>query len=206
MDGSKAVAATFVKGGAVSPVLAVVVTGPGRVTSSPEGIDCTASGGTCSATFSKNTTVSLTAMPDGGAAFGGWGRSASGVDNPLQVRISGDLTVTAHFGELNGPVVGVNASGTVDKRTGAATITGTASCSDPGNIAITVGMEQTQSTGKTTTTVTGFGSADPTWCGVDTPWSVIVTPAEGSKFVAGSAVATVHSPGATTVTQTVNLK
>jgi hypothetical protein len=115
MDGSKAVAATFVKGGAVSPVLAVVVTGPGRVTSSP-------------------------------------------------------------------------------------------SCSDPGNIAITVGMEQTQSTGKTTTTVTGFGSADPTWCGVDTPWSVIVTPAEGSKFVAGSAVATVHSPGATTVTQTVNLK
>jgi hypothetical protein len=206
MDGPKAVAATFVKGGGVSPVLAVVVTGPGRVTSSPEGIDCTASGGTCSAVFSKNTTVWLTAIPDGGAAFGGWGGSASGVDNPLQVRISGDLNVTALFGALNGPVVGVNAGGTVDKRTGAATITGTASCSDPGNIAITVQLQQTQTTGKTTTTVAGLGEADPTWCGVDTPWSVIVTPAEGSKFVAGSAVATVHSPGATTVTQTVNLK
>jgi hypothetical protein len=206
MDGPKAVAATFVKGGGVSPVLAVVVTGPGRVTSSPEGIDCTVSGGTCSAAFSKNTTVSLTAIPDVDAAFGGWGGSASGVDNPLQVRISGDLTITARFGALNGPVVGVNASGTVDKRTGAATITGTASCSDPGNIAITVRMEQTQTTGKTTTTITGFGEADLTWCGVDTAWSVIVTPEAGKKFVAGSAVATVHSPGAMTVTQTVNLK
>jgi hypothetical protein len=35
---------------------------------------------------------------------------------------------------------------------------------------------------------------------------VVVTPETGSKFVAGSAVATVYSIGATTVTQTVKLK
>jgi len=45
--------------------LTVVKTGNGTVTSSPAGINC---GTTCSASFARNTTVTLTATPDAGSA------------------------------------------------------------------------------------------------------------------------------------------
>lgn len=56
--------------------LIVNVFGPGRVTSEPAGIDCRA--GLCSAEFERGSTVSLSAAPDDGAGFSGWGGSCSG--------------------------------------------------------------------------------------------------------------------------------
>ncbi len=57
--------------------LNVNVTGPGRVTSTPVGIDCP---GTCTFPFPWETEVALAAVPDDGAAFGGWDLACTGVD------------------------------------------------------------------------------------------------------------------------------
>lgn len=46
-------------------------TGTGTVASSPSGLSCASSVGTCSATFPSGSTVTLTATPSG--TFGGWG-------------------------------------------------------------------------------------------------------------------------------------
>ena len=55
--------------------LSTHVTGPGRLTSSPEGIDCP---GQCSFSFSPDTVVQLTATPDAGAAFQNFTGDCSG--------------------------------------------------------------------------------------------------------------------------------
>lgn len=57
--------------------LDVTVNGDGRVTSSPQGIDC---GTGCSDSYPRNSTVTLTAVPDSGATFIGWGGDCT----PLQ--------------------------------------------------------------------------------------------------------------------------
>ncbi|MBB1073113.1 DUF4214 domain-containing protein [Rhodoferax sp. 4810] len=50
--------------------LSLTVTGPGSITSQPAGIVC---GQTCSAPFNSNSTVTLTAVPNVGTTFIGWG-------------------------------------------------------------------------------------------------------------------------------------
>ena len=61
------------------------VTGAGAISSEPAGIDC---GSTCTATFAEGTDLTLTATPDSGNVFRGWGDACSGA-------ASCDLTVTA---------------------------------------------------------------------------------------------------------------
>ncbi len=68
-------------------------TGTGLVASAPPGIDC---GATCSASFDRNTSVTLTATPTVGSAFAGWGGDCSGVD-PCQLTMSAVSSVTATF-------------------------------------------------------------------------------------------------------------
>jgi hypothetical protein len=121
--------------------------------------------------------------------------------------MNADKQVSASFGEPNGPVLSLDGNGTIHKPTGAATISGTLSCSD-GSVQITVLLRQQQtSKGRTptTTTVTGSGSTTAA-CG--TAWEVTVNPTDpaGSKFAGGAAAATVSAPDASTVTQTVQLK
>ena len=54
-------------------------TGSGTVTSSPAGISC---GSTCSSSFTQGTAVTLTASPNVGSTFTGWGGSGcSGTGN-----------------------------------------------------------------------------------------------------------------------------
>jgi hypothetical protein len=59
-------------------------TGNGVVTSTPSGINCTITAGTaattgCSQLYTQGTVVTLTAKPASGHAFGGWGKSCTGI-------------------------------------------------------------------------------------------------------------------------------
>ena len=73
-------------------------TGTGTVTSNPSGISC---GSTCSATFAKGTTITLSAMPDAGSVFAGWSGGCSGTGN-CTVTLNSNTTVTATFNASGG--------------------------------------------------------------------------------------------------------
>jgi uncharacterized repeat protein (TIGR02543 family) len=73
--------------------LTVAVTGQGRVTSSPGGIDC---GQACSQSFAANANVTLAAIPTPGWTFAGWGGACSGT-GACSITMSGPLSVTATF-------------------------------------------------------------------------------------------------------------
>ncbi|MEO5656576.1 MAG: hypothetical protein ABIO65_01785, partial [Nitrospiria bacterium] len=67
--------------------------GSGRVTSDPGGIVCPAA---CEFAYERGTSVTLTAQPDDGAIFTGWGGACAGTD-ACTVTLAGDATVTAQF-------------------------------------------------------------------------------------------------------------
>jgi uncharacterized repeat protein (TIGR03803 family) len=73
--------------------LSVTQSGPGRVTSSPAGIDCRNS---CGGTFAPGTQITLTAVPDAGATFAGWAKDCSGTGN-CTVTLDSDRAVYAVF-------------------------------------------------------------------------------------------------------------
>ena len=73
-------------------------TGTGAVLSSPAGIDC---GLTCTAPFSG--VVQLTAVPDSGSAFAGWGGDCSGSFLTATVTVTTDRSCTATFGPATPP-------------------------------------------------------------------------------------------------------
>ena len=78
--------------------LSVGVEGPGSVTSDPAGIDCgSGTSGSCAAAFTKGSDVTLTAMPDAGETFDGWGGDCSGTGTCL-VSMDVAQNVTALFG------------------------------------------------------------------------------------------------------------
>ncbi|PYM63053.1 MAG: hypothetical protein DME11_17930, partial [Candidatus Rokuibacteriota bacterium] len=64
------------------------------MTSAPAGIDC---GATCTASYSYNTTVTLTATPALGSAFTGWSGGACTGTDPCVVTVTAATTVTATF-------------------------------------------------------------------------------------------------------------
>jgi hypothetical protein len=65
--------------------------GPGRIISTPAGIDCI---GGCSADFAWNSTVSLQALTDPPYRFAGW---SGNCDNQGRVVMNGDRHCTVHF-------------------------------------------------------------------------------------------------------------
>jgi regulation of enolase protein 1 (concanavalin A-like superfamily) len=67
-------------------LLTIDITGGGSVQRNPD-----------RASYSPDETVELTAVPDPGWSFVGWGGAASGSQNPLQVVISENLNITATF-------------------------------------------------------------------------------------------------------------
>jgi hypothetical protein len=95
---------------AVPAVLTVSTTGSGTVTSAPAGISCPS---TCSATYPRGTSVTLTAAPAAGFVFSGWGGACSGTGTCV-VALGGDTSVSANFTEQVFPLsVSVNGSGRV---------------------------------------------------------------------------------------------
>ncbi len=88
------VTATTAAGGVGWFGLTVVRQGPGTVSSSSGGIAC---GGACSATYAPGTAVTLTATPDPGSAFLGWGGACTGTDATCALTMDAVKAVTASF-------------------------------------------------------------------------------------------------------------
>jgi phospholipase C len=71
--------------------------GTGTVTSSPGGISCAS---TCSASYTKGTSVKLTEAPKAGSKFSGWSGSCSGTATTCKVSVAAAKSVTATFALL----------------------------------------------------------------------------------------------------------
>jgi hypothetical protein len=71
--------------------LSVVTSGPGGVTLDPPG-----------GSYVTGQSVTVTAVPEPGAAFTGFGDDLAGIGNPQPLTLDGHKTVSAHFA----PVVG----------------------------------------------------------------------------------------------------
>lgn len=82
----------------------------------------------------------------------------------------------------------------VNEQTGAATVTGTVTCSAPGTVGIDVALSQAQKTGKFGTIVQAAGTTTVDCVGTSS-WSVTLTPSSG-KFERGAATGTVKAGGA----------
>ncbi|MFZ5785749.1 MAG: InlB B-repeat-containing protein, partial [Acidobacteriota bacterium] len=93
MDAARTVTATFTGS---QPTLTVVKegSGSGTVTSSPPGIDC---GATCSASFTLNTVVTLTAVASAGSTFAGWSGSGCSGTATCVVTMDAAKSVSATF-------------------------------------------------------------------------------------------------------------
>lgn len=96
MTDARSVSATFTIG---SNNLTVSVSGTGTVTSSPSGITCTETGGTCSQSFTFGQVVTLTAAPGVGRSFGGWGGTCAGAgtNSTCMVTMDASKSATATF-------------------------------------------------------------------------------------------------------------
>ncbi|OWQ83813.1 hypothetical protein CDN99_25445 [Roseateles aquatilis] len=88
------VTATFIAQPASTFALTTAVTGSGKITSLPAGIDC---GTTCSATYAPGTPVVLTAAPAQGQVLQAWGGACSGTAAACTVTMSAARNVTAAF-------------------------------------------------------------------------------------------------------------
>lgn len=74
--------------------LSVSKSGSGTVTSDLPGINC---GSDCSESYSSGTSVTLTATPDSGWTFSGWGGACSGTGATCTVSMTSDKSVSATF-------------------------------------------------------------------------------------------------------------
>ena len=68
--------------------------GMGTITSSPAGISC---GAECTASFAKDTVVTLTAAPETGSVFAGWSGACTGTLPTCDVTLAAAANVTATF-------------------------------------------------------------------------------------------------------------
>jgi PKD repeat protein len=97
MDSSKTVTARFDGSGPPATNFRLTVTragtGSGTISSTPAGISC---GATCGAPFAQATAVTLTAAPDFGSTFSGWGGACSGTGS-CSLTMSADQSATATF-------------------------------------------------------------------------------------------------------------
>ena len=114
MNAAKSVTANFVPAGTGTFALNVSVTGSGKVTSSPSGINCSTA---CSANFSAGTSVALAAAPAAGYVFSAWGGACIGNTTTCTVSMNAARSVTASFKPVNSAQfmlsVAVTGSGTV---------------------------------------------------------------------------------------------
>jgi len=77
--------------------LTVTIDGSGRVADASHGLSCASS---CQADFEVGTTVSLSATPDSGSRFDGWGGACAGIGQ-CDVVLDTAKSVSAHFAPLD---------------------------------------------------------------------------------------------------------
>lgn len=100
MDQARAVQAIFTR--LFSLTVSRSGSGSGTITSSPSGISC---GSTCQAPFASGSSVSLTAAPDPGSVFSGWGGGGCSGTGMCAVVMDAAKTVGATFTLLPPPEV-----------------------------------------------------------------------------------------------------
>ena len=94
MSAAQSATAIFNQAGSAFPLSVTLAgSGSGAVTSNPTGISCP---GTCSANFSNDASVALTATAATGSAFVGWGGACSGAGS-CSVTMDSAQSVTATF-------------------------------------------------------------------------------------------------------------
>jgi hypothetical protein len=114
------------------PILTVSESGAGsgQVTSSPPGINCSASSNQCTAPFAVGTQVTLTASAAAGSAFAGWSGGGCSGTSTCTITPIASTTVTATFNPIATLTV-------VDAGTGAGQVT-----SSPAGIICSVSSNQ----------------------------------------------------------------
>ena len=130
--------------------LTVSVTGTGSVTSSPAGINCPS---TCTASFDKGTSVTLTASAGSGFTFGGFGGACSG--NSCQVVLSANESVSAAFSAVQAKLT-VSVSGQGSVTSSPSGINCPSTCSAKFNEGTTVTLTSTAGSGSS---FSGYGGA-----------------------------------------------
>jgi len=90
------------------PVVSVSVSGSGRVTSSPAGIDCPST--SCSVSVASGSTVTLTATPAANYVFSAWSGACTGTGT-CSLTMTGDQSVSAAFNPVSQPTISVTVSG-----------------------------------------------------------------------------------------------
>jgi len=117
--------------GKVALTIAKSGKGAGRVVSPPGGIDC---GAVCKGFYSDGDVITLTATPESGSSFTGWGGECSGTGE-CSVTISDDVTVTADFTDTCTYVISPKKK-SFSSKGGQAIVTvkatGGTACSEPG--------------------------------------------------------------------------
>jgi Divergent InlB B-repeat domain len=94
MNQVNAVSASFAPIAASQFTLTTSVTGNGRITSTPAGIDC---GSTCDAAFNAGVSVTLTAAPAAGQLFNGWSGACTGTQTTCVLQLSQARSAQANF-------------------------------------------------------------------------------------------------------------
>ncbi len=82
-------------------------TGTGRVTSTPQRIDC---GGACSDKFSEGTSITLTEAPSGSSLFSGWSGGGCSGTGSCVLSVTADTTVSAIFQPCSNPSVKIGST------------------------------------------------------------------------------------------------
>ncbi|WP_240099079.1 InlB B-repeat-containing protein [Thermomonas flagellata] len=142
--------------------LNVTLSGSGKVTSSPAGIDC---GSTCSASFDNGTAVTLTASPASGQTFTGWSGDCSGSASPCTVAMTQARSVGAAFAPVRYTLsVSLSGSGKVTSSPAGIDCGSTCSASFDNGTAVT--LTATPASGQTFTGWSGDCSGSATACTV----------------------------------------
>ena len=160
-------------------------TGGGQVTSSPAGINCSASSNQCAAPYVVGSQVTLTASASAGSSFAGWSGGGCGGTGTCQVTMNAAQSVTATFNVIPSFMLSVVPAGT-----GAGTVTSTPSGINCGS---TCNASFQQGTQITLTAVAASGSTFAGWsgggCSGDQSCSVTITAntTVNASFVADAA-------------------
>lgn len=95
LDAAKTVSATFNLNTIPTYTMSVINsgTGKGTIVSNPSGINC---GTSCSGMYNSGTLITLSAVPDNGSSFAGWGGACSGTSGCI-VTLDSAKTVSATF-------------------------------------------------------------------------------------------------------------